>query len=87
MLMDEGGSHRRVYRASNKSKEPIVPTPSTMTMYDPKGTHWASYTTTQHGPTPVTAAAAAGSVKGRVAGTAIGKWQQVKSLSYVRRVL
>ena len=68
-------------RASNISKEPIVPTPSTMTVYDPKGTHWASYTTTQHGPTPVTAAAAVGSVKGRVAATAIGKWQQVKKPS------
>ena len=43
--MSEGGSHRRVYRASNISKEPIVPTPSTMPLYDPKGTRWASYTT------------------------------------------
>ena len=43
--MDEGGSHRRVYRASNISKEPIVPSPSTMPLYDPKGTRWASYTT------------------------------------------
>ena len=47
-----------MYRASNISKEPIVPAPSTMPIYDPKGTRWASYTTTQHGPTPVTAAAA-----------------------------
>ena len=52
-----------------------------MTLYDPKGTHWASYTTTQHGLMPVTAAATAGSVKGRVAPTAIGKWQQEKKPS------
>ena len=26
-------------------KEPIVPTSSTMPLYDPKGTRWASYTT------------------------------------------
>ena len=47
-----------------------------MPLYDPKGTRWASYTTTQHGPTPVTAAAAARSVKGRVAVAAIDKKQQ-----------
>ena len=28
-----------------------------MPIYDPKGTHWARYTTTQHGPMPVKAAA------------------------------
>ena len=30
--------------------EPIVPTPSSMTIRDPKGTHWASYMTTRRGP-------------------------------------
>ena len=52
-----------------------------MPLYDPKGTRWASYTTTQHGLMPVTAAATAGSVKGRVAVAAIGKWQQKKKPS------
>ena len=47
-----------------------------MPLYDPKGTRWASYTTTQHGLMPVTAAATAGSVKGRVAVAAIEKKQQ-----------
>ena len=32
-------------RASNIFQEPSVPSPSTMPIYDPKGTRWASYTT------------------------------------------
>ena len=28
--------------------EPIVPTPSSMTIRDPKGTHWASYMTVRY---------------------------------------
>ena len=34
-----------MYRASNTFPGPIVPTPSPMPLYDPKGTRWASIAT------------------------------------------
>ena len=46
-----------------------------MPIYDPKGTHWARYTTTQHGPMPVKAAAGVKSANARAASSGASNCQ------------
>ena len=46
-----------------------------MPIYDPKGTHWARYTTTQHGPMPVKAAAGVKGANARAASSGASNYQ------------
>ena len=54
---------------------------STMPIYDPKGTHWARYTTTQHGPMPVKAAAGVKSANARAASSGASNYQFHKAVA------
>ena len=50
-------------------------------MNDPKGTRWARYTTTQHGPMPVKAAAGVKSANARAARPGVSNYQLKKAVA------
>ena len=52
-----------------------------MPIYDPKGTHWARYTTTQHGPMPVKAAAGVKSANALAARPGVSNYQLKKAVA------